>query len=58
MSALAKLEKIWKMKKLKLKGKFHLLRAVVNSILLYACESWTMMEKIQGSMEAFKMKCY
>ena len=30
----------------------------MNSILLYACESRAMMEKIQGSMEAFEMKCY
>ena len=33
MSALAKLEKIWKMKKLKLKGKFHLFEG--------SCEQYT-----------------
>ena len=57
-SALARLRKIWKMRKLSMKTKIRLLNSMVKSILMYGCESWTITDKIWKKIEAFEMKCY
>ena len=57
-SALVKLEKIWKARNLQAKSKLRLMNAMVTSILLYGCESWTVTEKIWKRIDAFEMKCY
>ena len=56
--ALAKLRPIWKTKNISLKTKVRLLRALVMSIFLYACESWTLTAKLQRRIESLEMKCY
>ena len=32
--------------------------SIVTSIFLYACESWTLTEKLQRRIQAMEMKCY
>ena len=35
-----------------------LMRALVISIFLYACESWTMTAELDKRTQAFEMRCY
>ena len=35
-----------------------LARSLVNSIFLYACESWILTAEIEKTMQAFEMRCY
>ena len=42
IAALTKLNVIWKDKNIALRSKIRLMRALVISIFLYACESWTL----------------
>lgn len=57
-SALVKLEKTWKAKNITLKNKILLMKSLVESTLLYACESWTIIKKMEKKIGAFEMKCY
>ena len=57
-AATAKLRPIWRDKNIALKSKLKLLNALVLSIFLYACESWTstnLQKKIQAAVE---MRCF
>ena len=42
MAALARLKIIWKDKNIRIKHKIRLMRALVMTIFLYACETWTL----------------
>ena len=33
------------------------MRSLVTSILLYACESWTLTAELQGKIQAMEMRC-
>ena len=57
-SALAKLENIWRSKNIKIKNKLLLMRSIVSSTLLYACESWTMNKSDEKRLKAFETKSY
>ena len=57
-AALAKLKPIWKDKNLSTKSKIRLLRSLVISIFLYACESWTLTADLQQRISAMEMRCY
>ena len=57
-AALAKLKPIWKDKNLSTKSKVRLLRSLVTSIFLYACESWTLTAELQQRISAMEMRCY
>ena len=35
-----------------------MMRSLVTSVFLYACESWTLTAKLQRRIEAIEMKCY
>ena len=35
-----------------------LMRSLVTSIFLYACESWTLTAKLQRRIQAMEMRCY
>ena len=35
-----------------------LMRSLVISIFLYACESWTVTAELEKRMQAFEMRCY
>ena len=35
-----------------------LMRSLVTSIFLYACDSWTLTAELQRRIQAIKMRCY
>ena len=37
--------------------KIRLMRSLVTSIFLYACETWTLTAQLQGRIQATEMKC-
>ena len=41
-----------------LSSKIRLVRSLVTSILLYACESWTLTAELQRRIQATEMRCY
>ena len=45
VSALSKLEKIWRSGEIEFKLKFRLYNSLVLSTLIYACETWTLLEE-------------
>ena len=49
---------IWKDKEILLSTKIRLMRSLVTSIFLYACESWTINKDIERRIQAFEMRCY
>ena len=57
-SALARLRPIWENKKIRMKYKIRLLRSLVISIFLYACESWTLNADLERRISAMEMRCY
>ena len=58
IAALTKLSIIWKDKNISLSTKIRLMRSLVTSIFLYACESWTLNKDIERRIQAFEMRCY
>jgi len=57
-AAMAKLRPIWRDKNIRLKTKLKLMRALVMSIFMYACESWTLTAELQRRIQAVEMRCY
>ena len=57
-AALTKLKTFWHDRNISLASKIRLLRTLVLSIFLYACESWTLNADIQRRIEAHEMRCY
>ena len=57
-AALTKLEPIWRDNIISLGSKVKLICSLVISILLYACESWTLTVEIEKRTQAFEMRCY
>ena len=41
-----------------LNSKIQLMRSLVTSIFLYACESWTLTAELQRRIQAMEMRCY
>ena len=41
-----------------LSSKIRLMRSLVTSIFLYACESWTLTAELQRRIQAMEMRCY
>ena len=39
-------------------GRKRLMRSLVTSIFLYACESWTLTTELQRRIQAMEMRCY
>ena len=58
VAATAKLRPIWRDKNITLKSKLKLLHALVLSIFLYACESWTLTAELQKKIQAVEMRCF
>ena len=58
IAALAKLQTIWRDKNINLSSKIRLMRSLVISIFLYACESWTLNKDLERRISAFEMRCY
>ena len=57
-AALAKLKTIWNDKNIDLSSKIRLMRSLVISIFLYACESWTLTPELERRIQAMEMRCF
>ena len=56
--AVAGFKTIWKSKHISTETKINIVRTCVLSVLLYACETWTLRRKDRVSLLTFEMKCY
>ena len=56
--ALIRLKPVWIDKSISLGSKIRLMRSIVTSIFLYACESWTLTAELQRRIQAVEMVCY
>ena len=56
-AALAKLKTIWIDRNIALSSKIRLMRSLVMSIFLYACESWTLTVDTERRIQAMEMRC-
>ena len=57
-AALSRLKIIWRDKNISLASKVKLMRTLVLSTFLYACESWTLTAEIERRIPALEMRCY
>ena len=57
-AALTKLKPIWRDNNISLGSKVTLMRSLVISIFLYACESWTLTAELEKRTQPFEMGCY
>ena len=57
-AALTKLKPIWRDNNISLGSKVKLMRSLVISIFLYACESWTLTAEFEKRTQAFETRCY
>ena len=57
-AALTRLKPIWIDKSISLSSKIQLMRSLVTSIFLYACESWTLTEELHRRIQAMEVRCY
>ena len=57
-TALSRLKPVWNDKSISLSSKTRLMRSLVTSIFLYACESLTLTAELQRRIQAMEMRCY
>ena len=57
-AALTRLKPIWNDRSISLNSKLQLMRSVVPSIFLYACDSWTLTAELQIRIQAMKNMYY
>ena len=57
-AALTRLNSVWNDRSISLSSKIRLMRSLVTSIFLYACESWTLTAELQRRIQAMEMRCY
>ena len=57
-AALTRLKPVLNARSISLSSKTRLMRSLVTSIFLYACESWTLREELQRRIQAMEMRCY
>ena len=57
-AAVKNLKPIWRDNNISLGSKVKLMRSLVISIFLYACESWTLTAELEKRTQAFEMRCY
>ena len=58
MAALARLKIIWKDKNIRIKHKIRLMRALVMTIFLYACATWTLTAELQRRIQSLEFRCF
>ena len=56
-AALAKLKSIWNDRNIAISSKIRLVRSLVMSIIIYACESWTLTADTERRIQAMEMRC-
>ena len=57
-AALSRLKIIWRDKNISLASKVKLMRTLILSTFLNACESWTLTAEIERRFQALEMRCY
>ena len=57
-TALSRLKIIWMDKNILLASKVKLMRTLILSTFLYACESWTLTAEIERRIQALEIRCY
>ena len=57
-TTMTRLKPIWNDRNITLGSKVRLMRTLVISILLYACETWTLTIELQRRIKAVEMRCY
>ena len=57
-AALTKLKPIRRDNNISLRSKLKLMRSLVISIFVYACESWALTAELENRTQAFEMRCY
>ena len=57
-ATLTRLKTVWIDKSISLSFRILLMRSLVTSIFLYACESWTLTAELQRRIQAMEMRCY
>ena len=57
-AALTRLKTVWNDRSISLSSKVQLMRSLVTSIFLYACESWTLTTELQRRIQAMERRCY
>ena len=57
-AALTRLKPVWNDRSIYLSSKIQLMRSLVTTIFLYACESWTLTAELQRRIQAMEMRCY
>ena len=57
-AALTRLKPVWNDRSISLSSKTRLMRPLITSIFLYACESWNRTAELQRRIHAMEMKCY
>ena len=57
-AAWARLKSVWNDRSISLSSKIRLMRSLVTSIFLYACESWTLTAELQRRIQVIEMRCY
>ena len=57
-AAWTRLKPVWNDKSISLSSTIHLMRSLVTSIFLYACESWTLTAELQRIIQAMEMRSY
>ena len=58
ITAWTRLKPVWNDRSIFLSSKIRLMRSLVTSIFLYACESWTFTAELQRRIQAMEMRCY
>ena len=56
-SSLTKLKPIWRDKITSMKIRISLLRALITSVCLYRCETWTVNTEMENRISVFEMNC-
>ena len=57
-AALSKSKTVWNNRSISLSSKIRLMRSLVTSIFLCACESWTLTAELQRRIQAMEVRCY
>jgi hypothetical protein len=55
---MAEFKNIWRSKNISVRTKLDIIRTCVLSVLLYACETWTLRKRDKDRLLAFEMRCY
>ena len=57
-AAVTRLRPVWDVRSISHSSKIRLMRSLVKSIFLYACELWTLTAELQRRTRAMEMRCY